>query len=175
MPRRLPNNPYLEPSTSGMLGRQIENAAEASVEFGRVLGIVYFDLGASPSGAFDGERGDWDAERDELMAEFKQALRPTDHVALLSDREIVACIALLPGRTELLGIAGRLRAIGQNSVRFASAFAAEAGLSIFPACGYRGEELIDYARADYRARKPAVLAPRPFRLRLVEDLAERKA
>jgi len=160
-PRYLPSNPYVDTSTPELLCRQIENAAEASLEFGRVLGLIYFDLGERPEADFSDEARDWDADRLELMDRLKNALRRTDHVAALSDNEIVACIALLPGKPELASIAARLRKVGLNSPRFAKAFLPEAGLAMYPACGYRGEELIDYAKGNYRAHKPAAIAYQP--------------
>jgi len=169
-PRYLPNNPYVDISTPELLSRQIENAAEASLEFGRVLGVVYFDLGPRPQGDFSDETREWEADHADLMEKLRKALRKTDHVAELSDREIVACIALLPGKTELLTIAARLRKIGQSSPRFASAFAPEAGLAIYPACGYRGEELIEHAKSDFH-RKPPAMAYLPLNAQKLQHLA----
>jgi len=174
-PRRLPTNPYLDSDGPAAISRQIENAAEASLEFGRVLGLIYFDLGAPPKGDSPDEARDGDADHRELLAKLKLALRSTDHVALLSDHEIVACIALLPGRTELVGIAERLRKIGQSSTRFARAFAPDAGLAIYPVCGYRGEDLIDHARADFHSRKPPVTAFLLLSGPILEDVSYPKA
>jgi hypothetical protein len=173
-PRCLPNNPYLDASAPEVLSRQIENAAEASVEFGRVFGVIYFDLGPRPPGDFSDEARAWEADHSELMEKLRKALRNTDHVAKVSHHEIIACIALLPGRSELVGIAERLRKMGQNSPRFANAFMREAGLAIYPACGYRGEELIDYARSDFHFPKPPRMAYLPPNASQLEGVADPK-
>ena len=88
-------------------------------------------------------------------------LRGTDYVACINDHEIVACIGLLPGLTELAGIANRLRKVGQGSDVFAKAFAPAAGLAVYPLGGYRGEELIESARAHYRTQYVEIETVKP--------------
>ena len=166
-PRFLPINPYLDPSAPRRLSRQIENAAEASLEFHRVFGLLYFDLGEPPAHEDAQAVVDWAGNVSELVTRLKGALRPTDYVVFLNEREIVACIALLPGMTELIGIGERLRRVGQGAPAFAEAFAREAGLAIYPLCGYGGEELVAHARDDYcRRNAPRLAGPSPGAPRL---------
>lgn len=149
-PRCLPSNPFLPTGSLETLGRQIDNAAAASVEYGRTLGVIYFRL------------DEWsvaDAELEALLARLRDALRKTDCVAAINPREIIICVSLLPGLTELNTIANRLQDIGKEWPRFRPAFEIEAGLAIYPMCGYRAEELIAHARARRESREMELQAP----------------
>jgi len=149
-PRTLPHNPYHEATSPALLAHQMENAAAASIEFGKTLGVIYFDLGERPHDKRTRDAQSWDHDVSELLERLQNVLRGTDHVAFINDHEVVACIGLLPGLTELTSIANRLRNVGGSSPRFSSAFEPAAGLAVYPLGGYRGEELIQSARAQHR-------------------------
>jgi hypothetical protein len=149
-PRNLPINPYFKTSSLDVLANQIDRAASVSVELGRTLGVIFFRLGG-PNGRNSDTSGA-DGDLTELMAQFRGALRKTDHVVAVNEGEIIACISLLPGLTELKSISERLRAIGRNSGKFDATFLAPAGLAVYPMCGYSAEELIEYARVNYCSR-----------------------
>ena len=143
--RNLPVNPFSETALPAVLQRQIGFAAVASVEFGRTLGVIYLKTAEQ-----EGRGGDEcrDGSGDgllALLADFRRALRTTDHVALLGQSEIIVCISLLPGLPELVAIAQRLRKVGEAAGR-AALLQPVAGLAIYPLCGYRGGDLIEYAR-----------------------------
>ena len=144
--RILPVNPFSETALQAVLHRQIETAAVASVEFGRTLGVVYFKIAEQDEHGGD-ENGAGSSEGlSGLLSDFRRVLRKTDHVALLGPNEIIVCISLLPGLSELVAIAERLRKVGAAAGSRAVLLQPAAGLAIYPLCGYDGGDLIEYAR-----------------------------
>lgn len=148
-PRELPVNPFVDLSDPKQLGRRMENAAAASAEFGKTLGVVYFELGRKARGE---NAADYDQSVADLTLRLQGALRGTDHVARWDGNSIVACIGLLPGRAELETIARRLRRFGSENERFGAAFDRQPGLAVHEFSGRGGEDLIAEARADYKNR-----------------------
>ena len=127
-------------SAAPELHRQIEVAAAASVECGKTLGVIHFNVARRlPPGAGVGEC------MEQLQAAFRRVLRKTDNVAAISETEIVICVSLLPGLPELKRIAARLHACSE-AMGPAGAVLGPAGLAIYPLCGYQGEDLIEFAR-----------------------------
>jgi endo-1,4-beta-D-glucanase Y len=155
VPRTLPVNPYDDATSPETLPRKMENAAEASKEFGRTLGVIYFDLGEPARGKRKRVAPNREHEVEDLLQRLRKELRGTDHATLIDDREIVACVGLLPGMTELKTISERLRKAGLTFESFAYAFESSPGLSIYPLDGYRGEELIHRARSRYASQRAA--------------------
>ena len=148
-PRELPVNPFVDLADPKQLGRRMENAAAASADFGKTLGVVYFELGRKARGE---DAADYDRAVADLTVRLQGALRGTDHVARWDGNSIVACIGLLPGRVELETIARRLRRFGSENERFGAAFDRQPGLAAHEFSGRGGEELIAHARADYKHR-----------------------
>ena len=144
--RDLPVNPFSKTALPTVLQGQIEMAAVASVEFGRTLGVIYFKI-AEQDGRIDGETC---AGLLKLLSDFRRALRKSDHVALLGQAEIIVCISLLPGLPELVAIAERLRKVAEAAAGPAALLLPAAGLAIYPLCGYRGIDLIEYARLHHQ-------------------------
>ena len=114
----------------------------------------------------------------DLTTKLRAMVRATDHVALINRNEIVVCVSLPPGLTDLTNIGGRLRAVGLATGAFGATFETPAGMSIYPIRGYQGAPLIDFARVHYRNPKvrrrlappaktalpePASAFPRPLR------------
>lgn len=137
--RLLPNK-HFSNSGSAALEKQMEIAAKASVEFGRQFGVIYFNIAHANLTTSD-------AEIASLLSDFRRSLRDTDHVACLNEDELIICVSLLPGLTELTKIAERMQRIGRT--RLAATFERPGGLSIYPICGYQADELIEHARARY--------------------------
>ena len=135
------------------LGRQIEFAAQASVEFGRIFGVIYFRLGGAHADNCGNScgGGEWDVKG--LIANLRSNVTSTDHVALINEVEIVAYISLLDGLSALEKIAERLRKTGQAAGGFGATFEAPAGLAVYPLRGYSADALVEFARADHRNRK----------------------
>jgi hypothetical protein len=142
------------PATVSLRDR-IQNAATVSVEFGRILGIIYFRLPArgGPNGATAMKWTQGDLA--ELFSRFGGALTNADHIAVINEVEIVVCVGLLHGYTELAAKAERLRIIGADSRVFASAFARPGALALYPMCGYQADELIAFARSRHRRDRVA--------------------
>lgn len=147
--RNLPTNPFFSTSSVEVLEGQIEAAAAASVEFNKTFGIIYFKVGASDGKMLQPINGDTSQAIEDLAEKLRSALRKTDHVAVIDHSEIVVCISLLPGYTELTSIGERLRKIGLESGLFEKDFAQKPGLAIYPLGGYRGGELIASARTQH--------------------------
>ena len=173
--RSLPVNPFSNTALPAVLLEQIEIAAVASVEFGRTLGVIYFKI------AEQEERGDDETSAGssdallKLLSDFRRALRTSDHVALWGQTEIIVCISLLPGLPELVAIAQRLRKVGGAAACPAALLQPAAGLAIYPLCGYRGVDLIEYARLHHEGElrrasgASTTTFDRRFRLSLQHD------
>ena len=173
--RNLPVNPFSKTALPAVLQRQIEMAAVASVEFGRTLGVIYFKIAEQEGRSGDETCAGSSVGLLKLLSDFRRVLRTTDHVALLGQAEIIVCISLLPGLPELVAIAERLRKVGEAAGGHAALLQPAAGLAIYPLCGYRGIDLIEYARLhheDELRRASGVSAAtfdRRFRLSLQHD------
>lgn len=173
--RNLPVNPFSKTALPAVLQRQIEMAAVASVEFGRTLGVIYFKIAEHEGRGGDETCAGSSVGLLKLLSDFRRVLRTTDHVALLGQAEIIVCISLLPGLPELVAIAERLRKVGEAAGGHAALLQPAAGLAIYPLCGYRGGDLIEYARLHHeaelrRASGVSVTAfDRRFRLSLQHD------
>ena len=156
VPRVLPRDPFSPGASDANFGVQIETAAGLSVEYGRTLGVLLIDLGqADPTDANRAE------QLNALLGELRVSLRSTDCVRLRAEREIVIAVPLLEGLEQLERVGNRVCAIGRQKEMFKEAFEAGAGSAIFPVCGYRGEDLIEYARRRYRALIWAKSARKP--------------
>jgi len=151
-PRTLPHSPFTPSTDLAMLGKQIEIAATACVRLSRTIGLIYFEI---PSfSVLETIHGSAEAEaRIEMLAEeLRQALRATDHVAVLNRNQIVVCICLLANASDLKSIAGRLYTVAQRQdlgdndepPPFSP------GYAVYPLNGYEGLSLIDAAREDFQ-------------------------
>ena len=163
LPRILPNNPFSEITSLVPLPRQMEVAARASLEFGRTLGVVYFNLDGT-GGRNRNTLQKWsDDEIANLLSQFRRTLRSTDHVTVINDVEIIVCISLLSGLSDLKKIAQRLQNVGHAMSCFGRTFEAPGALSIYPMCGYSGDDLIEFVRARFRSAEHGTKLVRPPR------------
>jgi len=152
--RNLPVNPFAPDGSSLSLTQQIEAAAAASVEYERTLGLIYFKIPTPRRNSAERSVVAYNSDLHALVGTLRASLRKTDHVTVINPGELIVCLSLLPGLTELKSIARRLQQAASAHKRFSAAFETPPGLAIYPMCGYRGEELIAFARrnANDRAR-----------------------
>jgi len=140
MPRER-SMPFKSPISSqdseqcGDLADRIDDAAKSSARLGRAAGLIYFEFSEQDrSGA--------------LAAALAARLRAVDHVGVLPDGGVVACIAMLANAGDLCSIAQRLRDVAKRQGFVGQA----AGYAVYPADGADGRQLIDAARNDFLAR-----------------------
>ncbi len=151
-PRTLPHSPFTPSTDPVMLGKQIEIAATACVRLSRTIGLIYFEI---PSfGMLEKIHGAATVEaRIEMLAEeLRQALRATDHVAVLSRNQIVICICLLASASDLKSVAERLSTIAiRQDLTESDEPPFSPGYAVYPLNGYEGLSLIDAAREDFQS------------------------
>jgi hypothetical protein len=148
VPRALPTTPFTEQNDIDTLARQIEIAAKASTRLSRTVGLIYFE---PQNYAECIERHGSEKTRQvmsSLVSELRQSLRSSDHVTLLGDSQVLICVCLLSGLTDLesitrrmFSIVARLGLTGRTTQR--------AGLAIYPINGYSGGELIRAAEENF--------------------------
>ena len=153
-PRKLPDSPFSASANEPILAEQIEVAAEACVRLGATIGLIYFEIPFLTQIEKDYGSRPVDAVIALLTREFGRALRPTDHIEVLDRHQFVIAICLLKNAGDLESIARRLGGVlsrqgfhlrGSNSN-------IPAGKAVYPLDGYKGQELIEAARQDYRAQ-----------------------
>lgn len=137
-------NPF-GPKDSGVaLGPRITDAAELCVTYGRkaiVISIVFDALGpeALPP----------------VAETAKRVVRKTDLVHILSDAELIVCLAMVQDFSAAGQVTERLREAFAQMPQLRGVTIAS-GAAIYPMHGYSGEELLDAARRNAR-RWPSLL------------------
>lgn len=142
--RALSTNPFLASTSGPAFYRSMELAAQASVEHGRTLGVIYFKLDVVSR-----QQKNLLIEEVEMIAgDLRRLLRSSDYVTVVKNAGIVVCISLLKSNTDLNAIAERMRKAGFATGLLGSTFARCPGLAMYPIDGYSGEALVDRARRD---------------------------
>ncbi|KAF2992466.1 hypothetical protein OGR47_05425 [Methylocystis sp. MJC1] len=155
VPRHLPENPFSGSENLADFCIEIEDAAKASALMSRAVGLIYFEFPKLVSGAATGE-----ASIGALADDFRLALRPTDHVALLGQDQIVVVVCLLACRKDLETVASRLSAAARRRGAIEEgAPSLPVGLAMYPSDGLEGQALIDAARKHYRDLWPTKEKP----------------
>ncbi len=151
-PRTLPHSPFTPSTDHAMLGKQIEIAATACVRLSRTIGLIYFEIPSFSVLEKIHGAAEADARIEMLAEELRQALRATDHVAVLNRNQIVVCICLLASASDLKSVAGRLSAIMQRQdLADNQETSLSPGYAVYPLNGYEGLSLIDAAREDFQS------------------------
>ncbi len=169
-PRTLDSNP-LGADGSTRFETRIEAAAEASKQYGRTIGLIYYNLDSYRHVARTEGVAAAEAMTNAAIEALGSRLRNSDRVERLGKGRFVVCTVLLPDKAALDSIRNRLDAslLKMKPASLGdSEFVFDVGMSIYPMGGYTGEDLIATAsarcdaeraarvRAASRQRKPAV-------------------
>ncbi len=161
--------------------RQIVAAAERSVWFGRTAGIVYFEIPADGAASPAGRQAKSKRLAASVASQIWRMVDDVDFVHVMNGGEIVICLPLLSGATELRERAERLGDSREQLKLTGAPSLAKAGTAIYPLDGYDGESLIAVARAKCRVAQgkaqsssPYVLVEPAARIRLMGDALARR-
>ena len=160
VPRILPQNPFDDGSPAKMLEMQLENAAEACARLSRTIGIAYFEFASLVGNGSSQEVVAATNSMADLAKDMRNLLRSTDHVAVLDNCTIVACITLLSNATDLRNISARLQNVAIRSGHSTAMLVP--GCAVYPIDGYGGAELIASAKSNFLAANPTNAASVPF-------------